>query len=52
MVTNPEMLMAGTRVTILSEAREDLQNMFKDDMLPPGEEGDLAEEIHKRAQAM
>ncbi|VAI00475.1 unnamed protein product [Triticum turgidum subsp. durum] len=51
-VNNPEMLMAGTRVTILSEACEELQNMFKDDMLPPGEEGDLAEEIHTRAQAM
>jgi hypothetical protein len=38
-------------VTILSEACEELQNMFKDDMLPPGE-GDLAEEIHTRAQAM
>ncbi|XP_066356206.1 uncharacterized protein [Miscanthus floridulus] len=52
LVTNPEMLMAGTRVTILSEVCEELQNMFKDDMLPPGEEEDLAEEIHTWAQAM
>ncbi|CAO2206315.1 unnamed protein product [Urochloa humidicola] len=49
LVSSPDMLMAGTRASILSDAGEELRSMFKNDKTPPSE-GDLAREIHRRAQ--
>ncbi|CAO2189096.1 unnamed protein product [Urochloa humidicola] len=49
LVTSPDMLMAGTRASILSDASEELRSMFKSDKTLPSE-GDLTREIHRRAQ--
>ncbi|CAL4979104.1 unnamed protein product [Urochloa decumbens] len=46
---NPEMLMAGTRVSIVFAARSELENMFRIEKLPPSER-DLTCEIYRKAQ--
>ncbi|KAL6638720.1 hypothetical protein ACP70R_023579 [Stipagrostis hirtigluma subsp. patula] len=51
LVLHPDMLMAGTRAGIFSEAQNELQKMFKGTKLP-SDEGDLTREIHRKAQLL
>ncbi|KAL6638718.1 hypothetical protein ACP70R_023577 [Stipagrostis hirtigluma subsp. patula] len=51
LVAHPDMLMAGTRPAVFSNACKNLQKMFKGTELPT-DEGDLTREIHRKAQLL